>query len=203
MPAVRVASPLPIVALAGWRRPVLFMSGAVIDGCTPRLLGAISAHEIGHRRAFDNLKRLALAACCDPLVRTATGREITAAWEAAAEEAADDAAVSLGAQPADLAEALLAVERLAPAGARLVVPAAAFYQGGCLERRVRRLLVEGRLPVEAQPGRARRLLTAVVFLACWALAAEALHRPARRLLEHSVVAHPGQLRALVVVRPRA
>ena len=202
IPALRVSSPLPLIALAGWRRPVLFLSDAVIDGCAPRLLGAISAHEIGHRRALDNLKRLALAACCDPLARSAAGREITAAWEAAAEEAADDAAVALGAGPADLAEALLVVQRLAPSDAWPAVPAAAFYQGGCLEGRVRRLLAEGPAPVEAVPGRARRLLTALAFLACWALAAEALHRPARRLLEHAVVAQPGQLRGLVVVPHR-
>lgn len=199
---VRVSSALPVVALAGWRRRVLFMAGSVIDGCDPRLLGAIAAHEVAHRRSVDNLKRLLLAACADTLILSGTGREIAAAWEAAAEEAADDDAIASGARPEDLAEALLAVARLAPAGAWPVFPAAAFYQGGCLERRVRRLLADGVPAAQPPRGRLRRVLTTLVLLACWALVAEALHRPARSLLERAVV-HPAELRALVVVPPRS
>ena len=200
---LRVASALPVVALAGWRRPVLFIAGSVLDGCDPRLLGAIAAHEAGHRRSLDNLKRLLLGACADPLILSGAGRAIAAAWETALEEAADDAAIASGARPEDLAEALLAVARLAPAGAWSALPAAAFYQGGCLESRVRRLLTEGTRTVDEPHGRLRRAIMTLALLACWALAAEALHRPAHRLLEHAVVSHPAELRALVVVPPRA
>ena len=140
LPIVRVEADLPIVALSGWRRPGLFVSARVLDGFERRLILAITAHESGHHRAWDNLGRLLLAGGADPLVACATGRQMAAAWEAAAEEAADDDAVASGTDPSDLAEALVSVARLAPAAAWPTLPWAAFYRGDGLDRRVRRLL---------------------------------------------------------------
>lgn len=206
IPAFRIDTPLPVVALTGSRRPVLFVAGCVLDRCEMRLLAAMTAHEAGHRRSADNLKRLLLSACVDPLGFSPAGRAIAAAWESAAEEAADDAAVAAGTSPADLAEALVFVARLSPHDGWPVVPAAAFYAGGTLERRVRRLVED---PVShrdvARPlgRRRRRIAAALLVAAAWLLAAEALHRPMYRLVE-SVVHHPDhQLRGLVVDRPRA
>ena len=203
LPTLRVESVLPVVALAGWRRPRLFVSGAVFDSCGPRLIAAIAAHETGHRRGFDNLKRLIFSGCADLLVGSRAEREILAAWNAAVEEAADDAAVASGSPSTDLAEALVAVARLAPAGRWPFVPAATFYRGGSLERRVRRLL-EGGAPGPLPPRRPLRgVLVWLALVAGWLLAAEALHRPAHRLFEHGVSGRRGELRGLVVGTSRA
>jgi beta-lactamase regulating signal transducer with metallopeptidase domain len=202
--AFRIDSPLPVVALTGSRRPVLFVAGCVLDRCETRLLAAMTAHETGHRRAADNLKRLLLSACVDPLGFSPAGRTIAAAWESAAEEAADDDAVAAGTSPADLAEALVFVARLSPHGAWPVVPAAAFYAGGTLERRVRRLIENPESHRDVtRPLRGRRIAAALLVAAAWLLAAEALHRPMYRLVESAVHHSHHQLRGLVVDRPRA
>jgi hypothetical protein len=73
-------------------------------------------------------------------------------WAKAAEEAADDhAARSASARAADLAGALVKVARLASGGALMPLPASAFYDGGGVERRVRRLL-SGATPATRMPG---------------------------------------------------
>ncbi len=205
MPAWRLEIPVPIVALRGWRRPRLYISGSVLDACPPRLLAAMAAHEAGHHRAADNLKSLLLSACADPLILAAAGRRMTLLWETASEEAADDAAVRSGTRPADLVDALLAVARLGTKESWARVPAAAtaFYRGECLERRVRRLL-DGPSVETADVRRGRRTAALLVLSVAWLLAAESLHRPVYRLVEQGVE-HPSptHLRALVVGHPRA
>ncbi len=204
LPIVRVEADLPIVALSGLRRPGLFVSARVLDGFEKRLILAIVAHEAGHRRAWDNLGRLLLAACADPLAVCRAGREMVAAWEAAAEEAADDDAVASGTDPSDLAEALVSVARLAPPAAWPTLPWAAFYRGDGLDRRVRRLLeMPPRAAAPAPPRRLRRALAALLIAAASVLTAESLHRPLHRLLERAVTTPHAHLRALVVDHPRA
>ncbi len=198
LPVYRLEGTLPIVALTGCRRPTLFIAGAVLDECAPRLVSAIAAHETGHQRAGDNLQRLLWTSSADPLAFSAAGREMAAAWETATEEAADDDALSSGTPALDLAEALLSVARLAPDSAWPTVPAAAFYRGGRLERRVRRLLRSGVARSVPSPGRAAA--AALLLAMLWLLAAEALHRPIHRLVERSVTRPQAELRVLVVDR---
>jgi len=206
MPAWRVEIPVPVVALRGWRRPRLYVSGAVLDACPPRLLSAMAAHEAGHHRAADNFKSLLLSACTDPLGVTSVGRRMALLWETATEEAADDAAIAAGTRPADLVDALLAVARLGTgeSWARVPEAATAFYRGECLERRVRRLLNGPCVESVDDVGRGRRRAAILVLSVAWLLAAESLHRPVFRLVEQGVE-HPSQphLRALVVGHPRA
>lgn len=197
-PVYRLDGTLPVVALTGCRRPTLFIAGAVLDGCAPRLVSAIAAHETGHQRAGDNLQRLLWTASADPLAFSRAGREMAAAWETATEEAADDDALSSGTPAIDLAEALLSVARLAPASVWPTVPAAAFYRGERLERRVRRLLRSGVARSVRTSGRAAGAGLLVAML--WLLAAEALHRPIHRLVERSVTRPQAELRVLVVDR---
>jgi Zn-dependent protease with chaperone function len=195
-PVYRLEERLPVVALAGWRRPALFVAGTVLDHCEPRLLSAITAHEAGHQRAADNLRRLVLTACADPLAFSQAGREMSAAWETAAEEAADDDALSSGTAAVDLADALVTVARLAPAERWPDVPAAAFYRGDRLDRRVRRLLRRpGAAPL---PVRGRAAVAVLLTAALWLLAAEALHLPVHRLVERAVDQPQAELRSLVV-----
>jgi hypothetical protein len=197
-PVYRLNGTLPVVALTGWRNPSLFIAGAVLDGCPPRLVSAIAAHESGHQRAGDNLQRLLWTASADPLSFSSAGREMAAAWETATEEAADDDALSSGIPAIDLAEALLSVARLAPASAWPSVPVAAFYRGERLERRVRRLLGSGDTRSARTPWRAAA--AALLLAVLWLIAAEALHHPMHRLVERAVSRPQAELRALVVDR---
>ena len=201
LPVYRLNGTLPIVALTGCCRPTLFIAGAVLDGCTPRLVSAIAAHETGHQRAWDNLQRLLWTATADPLAFSRAGREMAAVWETATEEAADDDALSSGTPAIDLAEALVSVARLIPASAWPAIPAAAFYRGERLERRVRRLLRSGVARSVRAPGRAAA--TVLLLAVVWLLAAEALHWPLHRLVERAVSRPQAELRVLVVDIPPA
>jgi hypothetical protein len=140
-PVYRVLTAAPIVALAGARHPRLFIASSVLDGCEPDLVAAMAAHEVGHWRSSDNMKRLMLEGAADPLPLFSTGRRMLQEWETATEESADDDAIARGARPEDLAASLVRVARLA---SRASIPeaacAAAFYRGEAFERRVRRLL---------------------------------------------------------------
>ena len=219
--AFRIETPAPIVALAGVRRPRLYLSGSVLDGCGGPLVSAIAAHEMAHRRSGDNLKRLLFEAAADPLGLSRVGRQIREAWEVATEEAADDAAVAAGAIPDDLAEALLRVARLAPGDGFPAAVVAAFYRtevraasprgevmaasprGGAFERRVRRLVAPSRS--EARRGLSRRSGAAILLLLAlgWVLAAHSLLKPVHRLFEHAVHGPHAHQRSLVVVHPPA
>jgi hypothetical protein len=137
----RIETASPIVALAGTRRPRLFIASSVLDGCEPGLVAAMAAHEAGHWRSGDNVKRLIVEGAADPLPFFSEGRRMLEEWESATEESADDDAIARGARPEDLAASLVRVARLA---SRAAIPeaagAAAFYRGEAFERRVRRLL---------------------------------------------------------------
>ncbi len=174
VPAIGVDTPFPLVALVGLIRPRLVVARQVLDACTPEQLRAVMAHEAAHWRARDNLKRLLLRSCPDWLALTRTGRRMARDWALAAEESADDrAAVPASPAALDLAEALLAVARLAPAPAPFAdaLPVSTLIEPGSLERRIRRLLGE-RGP---EPRRAGWLLaTRGVGLAGLALATSGL-----------------------------
>lgn len=174
VPAFRIHTGFPVVAVVGIVRPTLVVDAAVLAACSADELAAIVAHEHGHLRRWDNLRRALFAATPDLLGGTPAGRDLRHAWREATEEAADDVAAERGeAARVHLAAALLRVARLAPAtatgpaatfhGAQL--PASALYRGESVERRVRRLC-EGPPPA----GRPRRhwgvaLGTAAVTLA--------------------------------------
>ena len=67
VPAERIDSPFPIVALVGVLRPRLFVAATVLDSCTRQELQTVIAHEMAHARTLDNLRRLLLIAVPDPL----------------------------------------------------------------------------------------------------------------------------------------
>ena len=174
VPAFRIDTGFPVVAVVGIFRPTLVVDAAVLAACSADELAAILAHEQGHLRRWDNLRRALFAATPDLLGGTPAGRDLRRAWREATEEAADDVAAERGeAARVHLAAALLRVARLAPAttsgaaatfhGAQL--PASALYRGESVERRVRRLC-DGPAPA-ARPGRhwALAVGTAAVALA--------------------------------------
>jgi Zn-dependent protease with chaperone function len=156
-PAFRIDTGFPVVAVIGVWRPRLVVDVLVLNACSREELAAIVAHERGHVRRLDNLRRFAFAAVPGPW----GSRDLPHAWRDATEEAADDlAAASDQNARFHLAAALLRVSRLAPADAarwHAQLPASALYRGETIERRVRRL-VDGPLA----PSGARRPWTAMV-----------------------------------------
>lgn len=140
LPAVRIDTGFPMVAIVGILRPRLVIDTCVLAACGPEELAAIVAHEAGHLRRRDNLRRAALAAV--PGLWGA--RDLPQAWRQATEEAADDlAAASDRDARFHLATALLRVSRLTPAAAATWqhrLPASALYRGEDIACRVRRLV---------------------------------------------------------------
>jgi hypothetical protein len=137
VPVFAIDETYPLVAVVGFRRPELFISRRVLRECPPDEVRAMVLHECAHIAAADNMKRLVLRACPDLWPATPA---LETLWARAAEEAADAAAAA--SRPAlriDLAQALVRVARLAT-GAHRPLPASAFYLGGSIESRVRRLL---------------------------------------------------------------
>jgi len=141
VPVYRIETHFPIVAVVGMVRPTLVIDASVLDACNPAELTAILAHERGHLRRRDNMRRALFSATPDLLARARTGPHLCDAWREATEEAADDAAAEQGEDVrVHLAQALVRVARLARMAAPTPWPASTLYRGDAVERRVRRLL---------------------------------------------------------------
>jgi hypothetical protein len=146
VPAYRIRHPFPVVSIVGILRPRLFVAEQVLERLTPAELRAVLAHEAGHVRAADNLKRL-LVRLCPALPSRSAARRLEERWEQAAEEAADARA----GDSLELAAALVKTARLAPVGTRIELPVASFHKGSALARRVRRLTQTVATGAEASP----------------------------------------------------
>jgi Zn-dependent protease with chaperone function len=139
--AFEVDRPHPFMALAGVLRPRLLVTRGLIEALSAEELSACIVHEVGHCRARDNLKRLAMRASPDALFATSTARAIERRWAAASEHAADDTAGHHGmAARCALASALVKVARLIPEDRVLAEPISTLIGGGEITARVRRLL---------------------------------------------------------------
>ena len=137
IPIYAIEESFPTVAVVGFSRPALFIAERVLRECSPDEVRAMVLHECAHVTHRDNLKRFFIRACPDALRR---GSVLDRAWTRASEEAAD--ARAAGGDPGsalELAQALIHVARLAPGPSRLEV-ASAFYLGGSIESRIRRLV---------------------------------------------------------------
>jgi Zn-dependent protease with chaperone function len=132
----------PIVALVGIFDPVLIVSRHIVEACDEDEIARIVAHERGHLRSHDNIKRWVMHFLTGILRPTSIHAEIVDAWHQASEDAADDAATGDDVVArADLAALLLKVVRLAPQRTwsdAIISPFVENDRG--LERRVRRLL---------------------------------------------------------------
>jgi Zn-dependent protease with chaperone function len=145
IPAYRIDTHFPVVAVVGIVRPKLVVDATVLDSCSPEELSAILAHEYGHLRRWDNLRRAVFGAAPDLLGWTSIGPAMREAWREATEEAADDVAAGTSSDAGvHLADALIHVARIARTEAAALrvseLPACALYRGESIERRVRRLL---------------------------------------------------------------
>jgi len=148
LPVYRIKHPFPVLALVGVWRPRLFIAEKLLAALSPEELQAALAHESGHLASRDNSKRAWLRACRDALTLVPCGRSLDRAWDAAAEEAADEYAARLNpASTLELASALVKIARLAEPGMkpaqRLLEPISASfigYEAGAVATRVKRLL---------------------------------------------------------------
>jgi hypothetical protein len=172
LPAWRVPVDFPLAAVSGILKPRLVLSSRIVEDLPPDELAIVLRHEAAHARRRDNLARLALIACPDPL--EFAGRRTSVMlreWHHAVEEAADEeAAGSDRAGRAALASALVRVGRMSATSRPSWMPALALYDGHPLESRVRRLLT--RKPDRGNPRDRLRvevagalLITAAVWIA--------------------------------------
>src|SRR5205823_5089341 len=124
-----------------------------------------------HVSARDNLKRLLIRACPDVFGAPCA---LDRAWTAAAEEAADArAAAERPAARLDLAQALIHVARLAVPEVPALV--SAFYLGGSIDARVRRLVDLPAEPASAPWPRFALPAAVLLFAAVEITVAPALH----------------------------
>jgi Zn-dependent protease with chaperone function len=167
LPVFAVDADVPVMALAGVLRPRLLITRPVLAALTGEELRAGIAHELGHWRAYDNLKRLVMQAAPDLLPATASARAIERRWAAASEHVADRAAGDTGAERCALASALVKVARMTPPASSIAMPISTLVDGGDITSRVRRLLDDA--PV-ARAGRSMRWISFVLAAAALAAA---------------------------------
>jgi Peptidase family M48 len=152
------------MALVGVVRPRLLVTRGLLEALAPEELLASVAHELGHRRGWDNLKRLAMRAAPDILAPTSVARDIERRWASASERTADHLAGDDGATRCALASALVKVARLMPPVTPVTEPICTLVGGGDIASRVERLL-DDRLVADAARSRPSRWGIAVTLLA--------------------------------------
>jgi hypothetical protein len=146
LPAFLIDAPQPLMALVGILRPRLLVTRGLMEALTPEELSASISHEIGHHRARDNFKRLAMRAAPDVLNWTRAARVLERRWAAAAEQTADAVASTEGRDTRfALASALVKIARLMPSSAMpLGEPISTLVGGGAIAARVEWLVDDAR-----------------------------------------------------------
>jgi Zn-dependent protease with chaperone function len=178
VPAFAIDTDAPVMALVGVLRPRLLITRPVLETLTDEELRASVAHELGHRRAWDNLKRLAMRASPDLLFATGSARALERRWAVASEQLADRMAGDSGRARCALASALVKVARLTPPISSVAEPISALVDGGDITARVERLLDDA-------PSAERRRSTRWLALAIPAASLALGYTPLLRIV-HSV-----------------
>ncbi len=105
-PMLSAARGAPPLILVGISRPRVMISDAAVAMLTDAEMRIAVQHEIGHARAWDNLKKTLISSTPFPGMDS-----LESAWRDAAELAADDTAVKNRQEALDLAAALLKLSR--------------------------------------------------------------------------------------------
>jgi len=177
MPAFEIDTEAPMLALIGVLRPRLMVTRGLLDALTDEEIAASVAHEVGHSRAWDNLKRLLMRATPDLLSFCSAARALERRWASAAEHRADRAAAhDSAAARCALASALVKVARLTPTTTPIAEPISTLIDGGDIVSRVERLLAD------AVPSVRRRSALGWTGLAVAAGVAAMAYAPALRLV---------------------
>ncbi len=175
LPVYRIKHQFPVVAIMGVLDPKLFVADQIFDALNNDELSAVIAHETAHVSSHDNLRHWLMRICRDALVIFPFAYSLDKEWAEAVELAADEKAASGegNATALDLAQAIIKIARLIPAGIKPTMPAGAFLidgeaeSGDTLERRIGRLI----LLTESKPDLSRlesRVPNLVVWF-CFAL----------------------------------
>jgi Zn-dependent protease with chaperone function len=143
IPVFKLKHAFPVFAVVGVRRPKIFIAEQVLETLDDDEVSAVIQHELGHLRAWDNLKRIAMNLTSDLLV-VPVGRSLQKSWNYNAEAAADEFAVRSGGGTTalDLAAALIKIARLIPDAPLPAMPAVSYVvkTDESLAGRVQRLL---------------------------------------------------------------
>jgi Zn-dependent protease with chaperone function len=151
IPAFEIDADAPIMALVGVLRPRLLVTRGLVAALTDEELAASVAHELGHSRALDNLKRLLMSASPDILTSSSSARAIERCWASASEHSADRMAAGSRAARCALASALVKIARLMPPPTPPLTrsegwePISTLVDGGEIVSRVERLLEDAPL----------------------------------------------------------
>jgi Zn-dependent protease with chaperone function len=125
----------PALMLAGIWRPKVMVSDTANAVLSENELRLAIRHELGHRRSWDNLKKLLMNAIPFPGMSG-----IERAWREAAELAADDSAVENRQDALDLATALIKLSRSASRWTEPQIASAFVCGSSAVAMRVQRLL---------------------------------------------------------------
>ncbi|HTV16115.1 MAG TPA: M56 family metallopeptidase [Acidobacteriaceae bacterium] len=170
LPVITLPNAGHFVALAGFLKPVIFVSDDLLQpgGLDKDALRLALDHERSHARRLDNWKLLSLR--CLPRFFGPTGGGWFRQWQMAAEFAADDEAA--GPNPARrllLAETLLKAARFAPPARTTMIYTALTSGGEELSERIDRLL----RPKARASGSPRQLVPAITVIGLSFVAASA------------------------------
>jgi hypothetical protein len=129
------AAGAPALMLVGLRRPRIMVSDMATAVLSESELQVAVRHELAHKRAWDNLKKVLINATPFPGMH-----RLERAWREAAELAADDAAIGSRQDALDLAAALIKLSRSASRWSEPQIASALVCGSSAVDMRVRRLL---------------------------------------------------------------
>jgi len=153
LPAYEIDAEQPVIALSGLFRHRLLVTRGLVQTLSGPELAASVEHELGHGRALDNLKRLAMRAAPDLLAVLPAARALEQRWASAAEHAADRVAGTGAAARCALASALVKVARLTPPPTAVAEPISTLIAGGDIASRVQHLLDDAEPNTHRRSGR--------------------------------------------------
>ncbi len=125
----------PALMLVGLFRPKVMVSDTATAVLTENELRVAIRHELGHRRSWDNFKKLLINAAPFPCMNG-----IERSWRQAAELAADDSAVESRQDALDLASALIKLSRSAQHWSEPELSSGLLCASSAISLRVQRLL---------------------------------------------------------------
>jgi len=134
-PALSASHGAPALILVGIRRPSVLVSDKAALVLSDRELQVAVRHELGHKRSWDNLKKVLISATPFPGMSS-----LENAWREAAELEADDAAVANRQDALDLAAALIKLSRSSKQWSEPALASGLVSGSSSINLRVKRLL---------------------------------------------------------------
>jgi hypothetical protein len=162
-PTLSASHGAPALILVGIRRPSVMVSDMAALVLSDRELQVAVRHELGHKRSWDNLKKVLISATPFPGMS-----RLESAWREAAELAADDAAVANRQDALDLAAALIKLSRSSKQWSEPALASGLVSGSSSISLRVKRLLewrVAGRRLQRTWPWTLLVLSTMIVGIA--------------------------------------